>query len=181
MSSPDKDGYDRLNDKLDTWGERASGAFADRPIWTSVRTIVVILVVILVVNVTLSAIFGVGGLFGAWGKEAKRVVSPDNVTQQYAAVIDDWESLIAGADNACQAGSSKQEEGDPTFVESPSTAYSATYRKTVVDYNRRQANIFEAKKVGPKGYPNEIPRFTEATGRNPDWCAVGDRLAEIGP
>lgn len=51
------------------------------------------------------------------------------------------------------------------LVESPAFAYGATYRGIVVDYNRRQKNIFEAGLVGPSGYPKEVPNMADRRNR----------------
>lgn len=169
----DRDGYDRLEDRVDTWGEHVSGSLADHPKSTLLRWTLLALVVV----VALSIIGALLGLFGSWGNEAKRVVSPTNVTEQFDAVITDWQDMQAAADNACAAQESAKQDGDPVMVEDPALAYAATYRRIAVDYNSRQQNIFKAGKVGPPGYPKIAPTVPA----KPDWCTVSTQLREVHP
>lgn len=111
-----------------------------------------------------------------WFGRAVEVVSPDNVEEQYRAVIEDWESLQTAAANACHAADASAGAEAPVLVEGPGLAYEATYRRIAVDYNRRQANLFEAKIAGPRGYPDRAP----STGADTDWCALADELAAAG-
>ena len=101
------------------------------------------------------AIGALGWVFNWFGKGAD-IIGPQNVEEQYTQVIQDWESLKTAAENACAASSGPREKGDPVMVEDPAFAYGATYRRIVVDYNRRQKNIWEAGLVGPAGYPKEV-------------------------
>ncbi|HTU15661.1 MAG TPA: hypothetical protein VMF31_10710 [Solirubrobacterales bacterium] len=110
--------------------------------------------VFLVVFLGLSALgFGL-----SWFNTGKDIVSPENVKTQYAAVIEGYESLEATAANACAATGA---ETDNTLLEDPEFAYAAQYRKVAIDYNRRTANVFEAGKVGPPGYPDRAPALAE--------------------
>ena len=168
-----KDGYSRLEDRVDAWGDRAAGNLADHP----KRTVLKYLGITVALLLALSIIGGILNFVGVWGNEAKKVVSPANVTAQFDAVITDWQDLQAAADNACGAVTAAKQSGDPTFVEDPAAAYAATYRRIVVDYNQRQQNIFKANKVGPPGYPKVVP----PVGAKPDWCSVSQSLAEIHP
>lgn len=155
-----------------TWEDRYD-EFERRPKRTALKWIVGIGGVLIVVGIGI----GILNWAGAWANKAAEVVAPPNVEKQYTRVIDNWEALYASAENACIAKSST-DENSPTFVESPEAAYAATFRKIVIDYNRRQANIFEAGFVGPPGYPKEVPRSLGADG---DWCGVPaqlDALAE---
>lgn len=138
---------------LDRRLQREADRFGERPARTTMRWgLVATGVVVVLVIVIGAASFGLG-----WIGAGKDVVSPTNVKAQYAAVIEGFEAMQAAAANACQARTAAREDGDPTLVESPALAYEAQYRRIAVDYNRRQANIFEAKAVGPKGYPREAP------------------------
>lgn len=122
-----------------------------------------------------AVLLGIAGWGFGWFGKGVEVVSAGNVSEQHRAVIEDWEALQASARNACSA-STKVGEGSPTFVEDPALAYAATYRRLVVDYNRRQQNNFEAGIVGPAGYPKTVPALDQ--GPNTDWCAVADRLEQ---
>lgn len=170
MSPEDKDGRERLADRGSQFVDRQAGKLADHPNSTLVKWALGIVAVIVV----LSIIGGILSFAGAWGGAAKRIVSPPNVEAQYHAVIEDWQSLLASAENACDAKQSKTDENSPTFVGGdPSLAYAQTYRKTVIDYNQRQHNLFEAKLVGPKGYPRTIPAYGD------QWCSVASKLRAI--
>ena len=158
-----------------SWDERAD-RFERKPISTSLRWtfIGVGLVVIAFIVIT------VLGFAGGWGVKAVSVVSPENVSKQYSVVIKTWEALETTASNACQAaGPADTSSNAPTLVESPSFAYSATYRNVRAKYNAAQENVFEAKLVGPAGYPKSVPDFAEAQGKNPDFCAVSERLSAL--
>lgn len=123
----------------------------------------------------LSLVFGVLGWIGGWWSEAKRVTGVENVTTQYQVVIDDWESLISEAENACGASKVSVNGDSPTFVEDPALAYEAKFRSTRTDYNRRMQNIFEARLVGPRGYPRTVPALPT------NWCDAADQLSLIHP
>lgn len=117
-------------------------------------------------------------IIGGYGNEAKRVVGVDNVKEQTDAIITDWESLIATADNACEAQTQASNPDNPTLVEDPAFAYKATYRKIVVEYNQRQKNLFKAKVVGPPGYPKSVPDL-DTVGPQADWCQVSADLQSV--
>ena len=144
---------DRFDREADRW-ER-------RPVGTSIRwgvaTIVVVVALILVGGV---AHFALG-----WLGAVADVAGPRNVKAQYAAVIEDWNAMEAAAANACGATDAPASRQGPTFLEDPAFAYKAKYRSITVDYNRRQANIFEAKEVGPGGYPPRAPALSVMEAR----------------
>jgi hypothetical protein len=152
----ESDFYDEQNGVIRFW----------KIFWTVVGVVVVI-----------SLVFGVIGFFGGWFSEGKRIVSPTNVKAQHTAIIENWETAITSSRNACSVGNPDKEEGDPTLVEDPALAYAATYRRVVVDYNRRQKNLFESRLVGPSGYPREIPRLDN--GPETDWCEVAAQLESL--
>lgn len=108
-----------------------------------------------------AVIAGIGHFALGWFNKAAEVAGPENVSSQYREVINDWETLEAAAQNACSAQDSSRSQADPTLLEDPAFAYEATYRRVRVDYNRRQANLFEAKVVGPGGYPAVAPTLEE--------------------
>lgn len=173
-----QDGFSRLDDMLSSRGERMAGQLAERPRRTVLKWFLWILGVVIV----LSIIGGVISWAGDWGREAKRVTGPANVSNQYAQVIQDWQSMITSAQNACTAvQSASANPGNPVFVEDPTTAYAATYRNARTDFNRRQQNIFEAKAVGPRGYPRTVDIFPEER-KHPigeGWCTIADNLEAI--
>lgn len=118
--------------------------------------------------------FGLG-----WFGKAASVVGPQNVSQQYNCVITEWESLQTAANNACSAQHSTAGNNSPVMVEDPAFAYAATFRKIVVAYNARQKDIFQAKLVGPAGYPSEVPKGLDK-GPDTNWCDVAAALVKIG-
>lgn len=139
---------------MSSWNDRAD-RFEERPVRTGFRWgVITAAIVALIIFVG-----GVGKFVFGWGSAAVNVVSPANVTAQYQAIIEGYESLEAAAANACDAERSGQ--ASSTLIEDPAFAYAAQYRKIAVSYNRRQANIFEARKVGPKGYPKKAPTLKE--------------------
>lgn len=132
------------------------------------------------VIVALSVIFGLIGLGAGWFNKAVETVSPEHVQGQYDLVIRDWNALTTTADNACEAQTqSSADPNNPTLVESPQLAYAATYRNIRQAYNSAWQNIFDAKLVGPAGYPRNIPNYTEATGATPNFCSVSTALATL--
>jgi hypothetical protein len=132
------------------WGDR----FTRHPILWGGGTIIVAIVVIFLVGSVL-------GFFGSWFNAGRDIVSPDNVSKQYKAVIGDYKGMEAAASNACAAKKAAQTESSPLFLEDPEFAYAAQYRRIEVDYNTRQNNLFEAEQVGPKGYPSTAPTLEE--------------------
>lgn len=132
------------------------------------------------VGVLIVLLIGVAGCNYAvsWGDKAAEVVSPENVEIQYTQVIEKFEALQDAANNACTASTVAKADGNPLLIEDPAQAYAATYRNIRTDYNRRQANLFEAKVVGPSVYPKQIPAFADAKPGG-DWCAVADQIAEL--
>lgn len=171
------DGEDRLNDRIDAWSDHAAGSLADHPKRTVTKWIVAIVGVCLLIGI----VGGVISWAGSWGSEAKRVVSPANVTEQYQVIISDWQGAQAAADNACTAVTSATSANDPVLVENPATAYAATFRRIVVDYNTRYLNIFQAKLVGPAGYPRPFPEELQPHGAKPDWCSISTNMQSYHP
>lgn len=138
------------------WDRRAD-EFSRRPARTTLQYGFVVIAVF-------AALAIVGGIvsFGlGWFNAGAEIVSPNNVRDQYQHVIEDYEALEASAANACGAKRTASGPDDPVLVENPTLAYEAKYRSIAVDYNRRQLNIFEAKLVGPKGYPRYAPTLRE--------------------
>jgi hypothetical protein len=141
----------------DIWEERGSkwgGRFTRHPVAWSLSGIVAIILTVGALNFA----------FG-WIGAATDVVSPANVKEQYAAVIEDWNAMEVAAENACGAANAEDSKQGPTFLEDPAFAYKAQYRHISVDYNRRQNNFFEAQKVGPGGYPAVAPSLSDMQDR----------------
>lgn len=138
-------------------GERAYGTFTRHPILSGIGGFAAIIALFVVISIiALVGYFALG-----WFNKAAEVAGPENVSSQYEAVIGDWNAMEAAAVNACAAENSAKQENDPTLLEDPSFAYQAKYRQIAVDFNRRQQNIFEAKAVGPSGYPRTAPSLGE--------------------
>lgn len=129
--------------------------------------------------VVIGIIFAIIGFFGGWGQKALDTVSAQHVSEQYGEVIRNWNGLTTAADNACSAAQAETDSDSPTFVEAPGQAYIATYRNLRTEYNSAWQNIFDAKLVGPAGYPHEVPNYPEATGVTPDFCSVSTKLAAL--
>lgn len=136
--------------------------FEQRPVRTGLKWWVVIVALVTAMVV----VAGVAGFALNWLGAATDVVSPTNVKEQYAAVIEDWNALEASAENACGAEDAAHSQQGPTLVEDPALAYKAKYRSIAVDYNRRETNIFEANLVGPsncgaRDCPRLAPNLSE--------------------
>lgn len=129
------------------------------------------------VFVGLAALFTVLSFVNGWGQKAADTFGADHVSEQYSAIIRNWNGLTSAADNACSAAQAELDSNSPTFVEAPGQAYIATYRNIRTEYNSAWQNIFDAKLVGPPGYPHEVPNYPEATGSHPDFCSVSQQLA----
>lgn len=109
------------------------------------------------------------GLAAGWIGGTAETVSFDHSKEQTTVVLDDWQSMKAAAANACEAGDSQQQSGDPTLVERPGFAYRAKYRQIKVDYDRRMGNFFEAANTrrlpipdALHGLPREAPSLRHA-------------------
>lgn len=145
------------DEKWESRSDKAYSDFTNKPYKTGFKWFFIICAVFL----GLWLIGSIFGFIGSWGNEGKRIVSPTNVREQHTAIIEDYEAMEAAAENACSGTNSKKDEDDPSLVEKPDFAYAALYRKIRVEYNRRQKNLFEAKLVGPKGYPRSAPTLEE--------------------
>jgi hypothetical protein len=119
------------------------------------------------------------GLGFGWFSKGVETVSAPHVQAQYNLVIQDWNALTTAADNACAAQGGSANSNGPTLVESPALAYQATYRNIRTEYNSAWQNIFDAKLVGPRGYPHNVPNFSEATGAKPNFCSVSQQLSDL--
>lgn len=138
-------------------GDKVYSDFTNRPVRTGLK----VFAVLVAVGLALGAIAAVGSFVGAWGGEAKRIVSPQNVREQNGAIIDAWEAMQAQAANACQVASSPKEDGDPTLIEDPALAYKALYRSSAAGYNARMADIYRAQLVRKVPVPSNLRSYPE--------------------
>lgn len=164
----DRDGFDRLGDRANTFAERQAGKFADKPKATSARWIVGIVGTILMLVV----IGGIISFASGWGGEAKRVISVPNAREQTTVILGDQRALVAAAGNVCDVRDTPPDPNSPTLVEDPALAYRATYRNTKADYDRRMSNFFEAAEVRKlpvpdalSGLPKEAPSLSQMMAR----------------
>lgn len=109
-----------------------------------------------------------------WVTTSANVVSAGNVKEQHTQVIQNWEAMVAAAENACtvQKSATTNDPSDPVLVENPVLAYEATFRRIKVEYERRMQNFFEAKIVAPSGYPTKVPY-------NSDWCKLAEEMNNV--
>jgi uncharacterized membrane protein YbhN (UPF0104 family) len=113
----------------------------------------------------------------SWINTGAEIVGPTNVKAQHRAIIGDYEGMVSAAENACDAESAaKRSQDDPTFVEDPGQAYAGSFRRLREDYQRRQKNLFEAKIVGPSGYPTNVP-----LRGGQSWCKYANTLTNLNP
>jgi hypothetical protein len=133
--------------------EREADRFGDRPVRTGIRWGVAVGIVVLV----LAVVFAVGHFAFSWFDATTQVFGPTNVKAQELGVIEDWQAMERQAEIVCEIEETKGGRSGPTFLEDPAQANAAVYRRTQIDYNRRQQSFFEAKEVGPGGYPSEAP------------------------
>ena len=137
-----------------------------------------IIATVLGIVIALTVVFGILGLANDWFNEGRRIVGPENVSAQHRAIIGDYEGMISAAQNACNAeDGAKRSQDDPTFVEDPAAAYAASFYRIREDYQRRQKNLFEAKLVGPSGYPTNV----ENKLNKESWCEYADTLIALNP
>lgn len=146
----------RLDDRYQSEEDR----FAAHPIGSSIRWGVALIVIVIV----LGFVFTIGHFALGWFNKAAEVAGPQNVSAQYQAVIGDWNAMQAEAANYCSVKDEKSPPGT-IIAEGPSFAYAAKYRQTAIDFNTRQQDIFEAKAVGPSGYPQTAPTLDEMTAQ----------------
>ena len=144
---------ERFEDKFVNQTEK----FSKNPVKQSLK----VLLIVFAIFIGISIAGGVMGLAGGWFNKAVEVTGPANVSSQYQAVINDYKAMEAAAMNTCDVTNSPAEDSDPMLIEDPAFAYRAQYRRIAVDYNTRQNNIFQAKLVGPKGYPRNAPSLEE--------------------
>lgn len=177
---PNGEGRDRRQrQRGDEWADRAERVaddFTRHPVRKALKWLGILFLIIL----ALGAFTRVTGFLGLWADEAQRIVSPDNVREQFTKVQEDWQRLQESADKVCQAqGSTEGGRTAPTFVEDPLIAMKNTYYSARSDYNRRMNNIFEGRKVGPPGYPRNVPVIEATVKPKGDWCEVSQKLREI--
>lgn len=124
-------------------------------------------------------VLGIGftllGFAQGWFSRGAEIVGPRNVSDQHFQIAEGWQSLQVAAANVCTAGTTQANENSPTLVEDPTLAYKATFRNIAAEYNRRQANLFEAKIAGPPGYPERVV----IPGDGADWCTISGEMALI--
>lgn len=142
----------------------------DHPYRWGIGIVILVFLIVVVMSV-----------FGPWASKAKEVTGPQNVSAQYGAVISDWQDLVTQADQACAASKTVSDANSPTFIENPALAYRSLYLRTRADYNSRMQDVFQAKLVGPHGYPRTVPDFPETHAAAGDWCAVAEKLIAIHP
>lgn len=120
------------------------------------------------VVLAVAAVFAVIGLAAGWFSGTANLASFEHSKTQTTAVLDDWTRMEATAGNVCGITEGARSDDDPTLVEDPSFAYSATYRSIKADYDRRMNNLFEAAvtrqlplPAAIRGYPKIAPTLKE--------------------
>jgi Sec-independent protein translocase protein TatA len=172
----DRSGFERLSDRMENRADKMAGNLADskHPGW-KIFGVVALVIAILFGASILSGVLN----FGAEAvHETKRVLSVKNIREQEEAIIQDWQNLLVAVGNACEVVEKKPTENSPTFVENPAMAYATKAREARTDYNFRQHSLFQAREVGPKGYPRTVPEDTSMDGPHPNWCAISQKLHE---
>lgn len=125
------------------WSDRADREY-DRITKHPIRTTFKWFFVLIAIVVLIALIIGVVSWIGSWGSEAGRVTGVQNTREQVTRILEDENSMVAAAENACDVKAAAKKDGDPTLIEDPVLAYRATYRKIEARYNARMGNIFEA-------------------------------------
>lgn len=174
MADREDSGFDRLATRAGDRADRMAGNLADSK--HPILKVLAVIVVFIVIGFGISVVAGVVDFGAEAVKETRRVLSVKNIREQETAILEDWQNLLVAVGNACEAVNAKSDENSPTLVENPAMAYAATARKARTDYNRRQHNLFEARIVGPKGYPKTVPEDMSMDGPKPDWCAISKTL-----
>ncbi len=174
MASDDpKDGWDRLGDRLDN----KAGDLADSK--HPILKIGLWILGLIVVGLVISFVVGWISFANSYVNAGRQIISPENISKQYALVIGDWQGLLTATGNACSAVNAAPNSNSPTLVENPAFAYAAQARTIRSDYNRRQHNLFESKLVGPKGYPATVPDQQLMDQAKPNWCKINRDLAAV--
>lgn len=117
---------------------------------------------ILVAAVVAIGLLGLGlGWFGA----GTRVVSAENVREQFRDGYTNYESLTAIAANYCSAQTALNATTDPSERTQRITQVAAqeqNYNRVSAAYNAAMADAFRAKLVKPGDLPERAPTFVEA-------------------
>ncbi len=125
---------------------------------------------VLALVIALSAIFGVIGFIGGWFSTAVRVVSPQNVTAQWAFAYQYDRDLKAIALQVCAADAALKTttQGTDAYDQrvTQREAYQQNYYRVQAQYDARLANAFEAKLVRPRDVPAQAPTLTENERQN---------------
>lgn len=112
-------------------------------------------------------------IVGGYVDEGQRVVSVDNVKEQNAEVIRNWEAMKSIALNLCRLEESTQSgENDSQLLEDPSFSYAAQYEEPRQQYQRRMDDIYKARAVrglplphNLKEYPRRAPSLEQMQAR----------------
>lgn len=114
--------------------------------------------------VVLTVVFGIMGLVLGWFNAGAKVVSPDNVRQQWQFAYDYDASLKAIATQDCTAKKVADAETNPDIKAqriSQQVAIENNYARVKAEYDGRLRDAFRAKLVKPADVPNQAPTLEQ--------------------
>lgn len=108
------------------------------------------------------------GVVGNYGQEAKRTIDVPNNRQQTTSVLDDENSMIAAAQNYCDARDEAKQQtngDDPVILGADASSQRLTYNRLKADYDRRMSNFFEARNDRHVPIPGNIGNLPQIAPR----------------
>lgn len=129
-----------------------------RPFWKPVVAWGALVAVVVVV-------IGVLAFACSWAGAGAKVISPANVTKQYAQAYSRWEALKATTCNVAGEQKLVDNATDPTIkvqYQQQLSAYQQNYVRVAADYDAAYDNAFAAKHVGPSDIPKQAPTLSQA-------------------
>lgn len=134
--------------------------------WIGRRTPLGLFLIVILSIVALSLFFNVLAYGGSWFREGQRVVSPQNVREQWQFAYDHDEALGAIAQNYCSFKEAADSDTNPETKpqrESQVQAQATLYNSRAAQYNSQLRDAFRAKLVRPRDVPERAPTLKEKT------------------
>lgn len=120
------------------------------------------------IGIIIAIVIGIGllGLGLGWFGAGTRVVSAENVREQFRDGYTNYESLTAIAANHCSAQKALDATTDPSERTQRVTQVAAqeqNFNRVAANYNAAMSDAFRAKLVKPADLPERAPSLAEAS------------------
>lgn len=147
------------------WGRQIKDIDEDAVVgWWGRQTLGGLAIKFIAVVVALAICTGAGHFAFGWFDTAKKVVSPENVTEQWRFAYDYHENLKSIAVNWCTFKKDEQAETNAEVraqIASQRRAVETQYRTVQATYDGRLDDAFRAKLVAPPDVPRHAPTLEQ--------------------